>query len=382
MHGLDIELLMYTVEIIDSLERLDDLKQDWERLYSLRKYSIFFSFDYVKTYFQIILENFKNVSISIFIIKDAAGKIIAIFPFTLETTRFCFIFPLKILSLKDFYLLNYYYFLVSPEENFKVVVENFVTFLKKYKKWHIMKFYYIPEKEPLFNIFSSLLTTSFVTEQHSTETLVIDCQREFESYLKTDMGKDEVHKIKRRLRRLNERGEVKVVEIYERHDIEQGLNDFNNVQDKSWKGQQNVSLKRTYWGDFFKKVALHFSEQHSVRLYFLQVKDDYIAGQYALVDQNICYLITSGYDELYHQYSPSNLLTYLLMEKLFKEKMIKTINFTGEFVSYEKTFGKTTTRKFHFFIYNSKVITRLFIFYCNVWTLLKKLRVALAQRST
>jgi len=72
---------MYTVEIIDSLERFDDLKQDWERLFSLREHSIFFSFDYMKTYFQVILEKFKNVSISIFIIKDASGKIIAIFPF-------------------------------------------------------------------------------------------------------------------------------------------------------------------------------------------------------------------------------------------------------------------------------------------------------------
>jgi len=35
---------MYTVEIIDSLERFDDLKQDWERLFGFREHSIFFSF--------------------------------------------------------------------------------------------------------------------------------------------------------------------------------------------------------------------------------------------------------------------------------------------------------------------------------------------------
>ena len=137
----------YTVETIETIEGFKDLQNDWERLYKLKKgITVFFSYEIIKKYFEIILKNFKKVKIKIIVIKNKNGKIIAIFPFTFETTLFPSIFSLKELGLKHDYLIDFYFFLIDPAENQKQIIQQFFQYLKKRKKmWDIIKIKSIPE---------------------------------------------------------------------------------------------------------------------------------------------------------------------------------------------------------------------------------------------
>ena len=59
-----------TVETIESLEGLKEIKSDWERLFNLnKKISIFFSFEIFKIYYKTIIKNYNNIKIKIIIIK-------------------------------------------------------------------------------------------------------------------------------------------------------------------------------------------------------------------------------------------------------------------------------------------------------------------------
>ena len=60
-----------TVETIESLEGLKEIKSDWERLFNLnKKISIFFLFEIFKIYYKSIIKNYNNIKIKIFIIRN------------------------------------------------------------------------------------------------------------------------------------------------------------------------------------------------------------------------------------------------------------------------------------------------------------------------
>ena len=61
----------YTVEIIETLEDFKDIEDDWKRLFNLKEnISIFFSFGVFKIYYETVRDNFNNVQIKIFIVKN------------------------------------------------------------------------------------------------------------------------------------------------------------------------------------------------------------------------------------------------------------------------------------------------------------------------
>jgi CelD/BcsL family acetyltransferase involved in cellulose biosynthesis len=351
---------MYSIEIIDSLERFYELKQDWERLYRLREHSIFFCFEYMQTFFQVILENFKNVRVSIFVVKDASGKIIAIFPFVLEKMRFCFFLHLKILYLKDFSLIPFNRFLIDPTVDVKHISEELIEYLKQQKFWDILRWHHIPMDEPYFNSFYEEFSKNFLLETTVTETLVIDVNMPFQEYLRDHVKKKDVKEFQRQYRRLGRLGSINLMVCTTRDSIAQGLTRFYEIEDKNWKGRRGTSLLQTHQGVFFKKIVDLPLWDQKVHLFFLQVGHNSIAGFYAFIDEGVCYLLKAGYDETYSTYSPSTVLYYLLFERLFNEGVVHQIDFIGDFYSYERHFGSTTRKHNNVFVYTKRPLTQLY----------------------
>ena len=105
---------LYTVETIETLKGLQEIRKDWERLFNLKKENpIFFSFGIFKIYYETIIKNFNNVKIEIVVVRNENQKIIAILPFTVETKVRPPFIHIKELSVKDNYLIGFYIFLID-----------------------------------------------------------------------------------------------------------------------------------------------------------------------------------------------------------------------------------------------------------------------------
>jgi len=362
----------YSIEIIETLDGFKEIRDDWERLFNLKnKITLFFSFEVIQTYYQTILRSFKNVKIKIFIIRNSNQQIVAIFPFTYEIKLFPSFLSFKELALKNDYLIDFYYFLVDPAENQGEIFNQFVQFLKKRKKkWDIIKINFIPEDENLFKIFNSIFGKHYKINIDKIETLIIDCDREFDEYIK-DMDRKDKKDIKRQYRRIEEKGIVTIVEMKYPHEIEKGLQYFYDIEDSGWKGAEGTSLKRSYYGEYFKEIALHFSKEDKFRLYFLQLNDKYIAGIYGIIDHGTLYIVKTGYSDEFSQYSPSKVLYYLLFERLFKEKSICKIDFYGPFKNYEKNFGKRTRKRYKITVCNEKIFSTFYFVFLQILKIIK-----------
>lgn len=355
-------IVNYTIESIKTLEKFMTLKNDWNRLFNLKEgCPIFFSFEVFKIYYQTILDYYDDVKIEILVVRNENQKVVAILPFTVETKEYLPFIRIKELSIKDSYLLRFYIFLVDSYEKPQLIFQIVVKYLKKKRKsWDIIKFYEIQEDEKLYEDFTSIFFQHYLIQEEKVQTLVVDCDREFKDFTKNDMNGKDRREMRRKIRRLNEKGEVKFIEMKEKKNVEVGITNFYDIEDKNWKGRERTSLKQSYYGEFFKKLAFHLVEDKKLRLYFLQLNDEYIAGIFAIIDQEICYLIKIGYNEDFYRYSPSNILFYLLFKSSFSKNEIKKIDFYGEYYGYQKIFGEHTRTKYSLTICNDKFFSTMY----------------------
>ncbi|MCJ7572545.1 MAG: GNAT family N-acetyltransferase [Candidatus Thermoplasmatota archaeon] len=348
----------YIIDKIETFEKLSEIKSDWERIFNLRQeIPLLFSFEVFRIYYELIIKNFNKVKMEIYVIKNENNKIVAIFPFTFEIKKYFSFLLLRELLVKDEYLIGFYYFLIDPEENPEVIFEIFFKYLKeKRRKWDIINIYSIAEDEKFLKVFKSIVKKYYKIDESETNTLVIDCHREFEDYIKNDLDSKDIRELTRKCRRLDEQGIVMLVEIKEPQEIEAGLSCFYEIEDSGWKGTGQTSLKRSYYGEFYQKLALNLAREDKFRLYFLKVNNEYVAGIYAVIDHGILYLIKIGYSNAFSAFSPSNVLFYRVFEKLFTEKKIVKIDFYGPYYHYQKIFGKQTRKINNIIIYNRKVL--------------------------
>jgi len=167
--------------------------------------------------------------------------------------------------------------------------------------------------------------------------------------------------MKRKIRRLEESGNLKLIEMREKQEIEKGLTYFYDIEDSGWKGKEGTSLKRSYYGEYYKDLAYHFSKGNKFRLYLLQLNNEYIAGIYAIIDRDTLFLIKIGYSDDFSRYSPSSILFYLMFEQLFMDKKIRKIDFYGPFSHYQKIFGEQTRKDYYITICNKKIFPYIYL---------------------
>lgn len=362
----------YVVELIDTFDEFLKLKDSWNRLSSSRKnISVFFSFDFFRLYFSVMIDSFENVKIKVFVVKNQAGRVVSIFPFLFEEKTYFRFFKFRMLSLKDPNRVGFFHFLVDRDEPVELIFKSFVDFLKGKKVlWDVVRFFYIPETEQSLAQFKKVCSQEFIFEEIATESLRLKCDGSFQEYKHQMMSKKDLKNIKRRIRRFSEFDRFEFVEFNEKEDVEKKLEILFNIEDNSWKGRANSSMIRTYQADFHRKLVTKYAKENMVKLFFLRVNDDYVSGKLTIVDNGVCYFLKSGYDEGYYRFSPSSVLTYLILDRLFHDDQINQIDFFGPYYRYENQFGKQTRKRKNIYLYNKNPVAMLYL-------LLKKLLLKL-----
>ena len=114
------------------------------------------------------------------------------------------------------------------------------------------------------------------------------------------------------------------------------------IEAMAWKGDQGtaiVSEEDTH--QFYLDLAQRMAANNKLRLYFLKAGEQRIAFQYCLEFNDKLYLLKPGYNSAYSQYSPSQLLSWLVLQQAF-ESGKKEYDFLGDSDEWKmKWTGKT-----------------------------------------
>jgi CelD/BcsL family acetyltransferase involved in cellulose biosynthesis len=87
------------------------------------------------------------------------------------------------------------------------------------------------------------------------------------------------------------------------------LSEAYRIEANGWKGRAGTDLLTDEpMGDFFRRVALRFSERGTLRMCFMRIDGRAVAVQLAVEHGSRFWLLKIGYDERYARCSPGNLL--------------------------------------------------------------------------
>ncbi len=191
---------------------------------------------------------------------------------------------------------------------------------------------------------------------------MLNCTDCFEAYEKSVINRKALADIKRCIRRFNELGDFSLIELTNKDEIEEKLDLFFSIEDHNWKGRSNSSMLKTYQAKFHRGLVSEYGGKKCVRLFFLRLNDDFVSGLLTIVHDGVCYLLKAGYDDSFYRYSPSTVLYYLVIKRLFRDDEINCIDFFGPFYEYEKRFGDKTRKRHSLYVYNRNPVSMLFLF--------------------
>jgi CelD/BcsL family acetyltransferase involved in cellulose biosynthesis len=102
------------------------------------------------------------------------------------------------------------------------------------------------------------------------------------------------------------------------------------VEDRSWKGKSGTSVLQTPgMFEFYVGQARLLARTGHLRVAFLTHRDRTIAFEYCLSAKGTFHSLKTGYDEAFARFSPGQLLTQVLLNRLFLDADHRWVDFMG-----------------------------------------------------
>ncbi|MEO0382810.1 MAG: GNAT family N-acetyltransferase [Pseudomonadota bacterium] len=140
----------------------------------------------------------------------------------------------------------------------------------------------------------------------------------FEGHIKAVLSKRRVKDIRRNLRRLGEKGEVRLEHVTERSAVSKRLEDFLRIEAAGWKGEAGTAfLSDDATARFARAAFATDGEEGLVSIDTLLVADQPIALSINLQSGSMRFTPKCAIDEDYRNFSPGVLLEYLVIEAFY-----------------------------------------------------------------
>jgi CelD/BcsL family acetyltransferase involved in cellulose biosynthesis len=147
----------------------------------------------------------------------------------------------------------------------------------------------------------------------------VDTSVPWEAYEQT-LGKKLRTEIRRRRRRLEERGDLRVEVHTKRENLDALLDEGFRVEEAAWKGSEGTAINSSKaTRDFYSAVARWGAARGWLRLAFLRLDDANLTFDLSLETANAHYLLKTGYDPSYRKFAPGMLMRYEMLKSAFDE---------------------------------------------------------------
>jgi CelD/BcsL family acetyltransferase involved in cellulose biosynthesis len=136
--------------------------------------------------------------------------------------------------------------------------------------------------------------------------------------------------LRNRMNRLTQLGEPALELLSDERAIRDGREDAQRLEDSGWKQRAGTAIgSNPAVQRFYTLLAERAAECSWLRLLFLSVNGQRIAGSYAAIYQNRLFLLKTGYDPAFSKCSPFKLLTYFTLRHAC-ESGLSEVDFLGD----------------------------------------------------
>lgn len=337
---------MYQIELIETVDGLTDITNEWLAILNSQKAP------FLNTHPDIILNLLNKNSVNekkciVFLVKKN-NIIEAIAPCILfkSTFRFrlgllkCGRFKQNQLTLIGSDLLY------SPSSDKNKCVSAFMSHINQQKIMDIFSVDVVAEQSPLGLFLKN--STQWSISHAATNNIVrqLLLPNSHDDYLKA-MKRKVRYNIKRNVKQFSEAFEGNIqLKVYEHeNNVEELLEKVNVIFKKSWQSNVMGYYQRNSKAQIESKK--HQARNNWLKSYILECNDIPVAFVIGSQLNGYYDYEETGYDPEYASFSPGSVMTYLLIDELFKENKPEILNFGyGENV-YKKIFGNHSFTAFN-----------------------------------
>jgi CelD/BcsL family acetyltransferase involved in cellulose biosynthesis len=165
--------------------------------------------------------------------------------------------------------------------------------------------------------------------------------------------------LRNRLKRLHHMGPVEIETIETSERAAEALDEGFRLEAAAWKRNAGTAIAcDPEIARFYRLFARRAAQAGWLRLNFLRVGASRIAFDYSLVYQDRVFLLKIGYDPAFSQYSPSNLLLSLALQRAFDNNFTE-YDFLGDQADWKRCWAKDVRRHVWLYIFPGTRKSRL-----------------------
>ncbi len=162
--------------------------------------------------------------------------------------------------------------------------------------------------------------SGFAWQRKRQPTYSVLIKRPFEKYYLGDLSRAFRKTLRKSGNRLEKEGEIRFRD-YEGAEALGRWPEFVRIEDSGWKGREGSSIHRAApnFRRYYRGLVELLSNMGSLRLFFLQVDNRSVAGEFGYFVGDTLHAFKTGYDERVKHCSPGNLLLMHVIEQLSRD---------------------------------------------------------------
>lgn len=358
--GLALEAQRIHVSEINSKLSFARLQPEWDELVTSTRDEIFYRYDFLSIW----VDSFaSNARLRILIGRDGEGKLVAVLPLLQQRASLMGAPVRQLSSAANEHSCRFD--LVAQDARAAGLA--FFTYIASDKTWDVLRLTDVPEGGHAWSLYSTAEARgSQVGTWKSLNSPYIELPSSFSSLLEQLSPKFRSN-IRRRYKRLSERGAVTLERVTGGADLEQKLEEGFALEQSSWKGRNGTAISQSSeTRRFYLELAREASAGGYLSLYFLRLDGQPVAFHYGLTYGDAYYLLKPAYAEAQKECSPGQLLMFEVLKDCI-ERGLREFDFLGPDMPWKRDWTSQTREHDWIFIFNKSPYGRLLHKYKFVW---------------
>jgi CelD/BcsL family acetyltransferase involved in cellulose biosynthesis len=310
------------VEVIDTLEGFEALREEWEALVQLSpRSSIFVSWHWQYHWWR----NYREGSKLRIIVARAGRRVTGIVPLYISQTKILKLFHYKLLQFIGTggdTSPDYLDAIVLPDGE-KQTLKILADFLfENLEQWHLLELSELPGD----SLFLDYLIDAANRQGLATKKVVranisyIELPGDWQEYLE-QLSANRRAQLRRSRKKFCSAGNGKFFLIGDEDRLDWAIDKLIELHHKRWQGRSEAfAFSSDTYIAFHKSVMHEFIKQNKLRLFCLELDETIISMLYCYRWNDICYYFQGGFDPAYEHLRPGQVIMGYSIESAIEER--------------------------------------------------------------
>jgi hypothetical protein len=186
------------------------------------------------------------------------------------------------------------------------------------------------QQDPSTSAFSSVQESGSIAIQKYIDTAKITVQGTFQEYW-SSRDRGVVEDVTRKIRRLDRDGiRLDLHVVRDPALIGEAIREYGRLESTGWKGKAGTAVEGDNdQGLFYRDALIAFCQDGHGAIYQLQFDGKTVASKITVHRNGTMVFLKTAYDEVYRSHYPGYLLQYKLLESIYDEGAIRSVEFYG-----------------------------------------------------